>query len=83
MNVAAPIRALAALAPYIWTGGTPVSISGASTAVAATSADAAPPNPLNAATSCGIAVIGTLSAKTAPIKPPMTIPAKISSKLMM
>ena len=42
------------------------------------SAAAPPPTPLNSATICGIAVIFTRSAATAPKPPPMTIPRTIS-----
>src|SRR5829696_702142 len=45
----------------------------------ATSAAAAPPTPLNAATICGIAVIWTLWAATAPITDPTRTPAPIST----
>jgi catechol 2,3-dioxygenase-like lactoylglutathione lyase family enzyme len=41
----------------------------------ATNADAPPPKPLNAATSCGIDVISTFWARNAPIEPPTTMPA--------
>ena len=42
-----------------------------------TIAAAPPPDPLKSATICGIAVIATRRAATAPIKPPRMIPAKI------
>ena len=44
---------------------------------AAISAAAPPPTPLNSATICGIAVIRTRCAETAPIAPPITIPTAI------
>ena len=50
-------------------------------ALPATSADAPPPNPLNAATSCGMAVIGTRSASAMPSAAPTPRPMAINSKL--
>ena len=47
------------------------------------SAAAPPPTPLNSATICGIAVIFTRRAATAPKPPPRTIPSPISQKLPM
>ncbi len=47
------------------------------------SAAAPPPTPLNSATICGIAVIFTRRAATAPKPPPITIPIAISQKLPM
>ena len=41
-------------------------------------AAAPPPTPLKSATICGIAVIRTLRAATAPKEPPTTIPTAIS-----
>ena len=48
---------------------------------AATKTEAAPPNPLNNATSCGICVICTRSAKVAPAAAPMITPAPMNQKL--
>ena len=45
---------------------------------AATNAEAAPPNPLNAATSCGMPVISTRFASSTPMAPPTTSPAPIT-----
>jgi len=42
------------------------------------SAAAPPPTPLNSATICGIAVIFTLRAATAPKPPPTTMPSAIA-----
>jgi hypothetical protein len=42
------------------------------------SAAAPPPTPLNSATICGIAVMRTLRAATAPKTPPITMPTAIS-----
>ena len=50
---------------------------------AATIADAAPPNPLNTATICGIAVSCTFRAATMPISAPMITPTMIHSYLTM
>src|SRR2546423_10714155 len=47
------------------------------------SAAAPPPTPLKSATICGIAVIFTRRAATAPNAPPTTIPTPISQKLTM
>ncbi len=44
----------------------------------ATSAAAPPPTPLNSATICGIAVIFTRRAATAPKPPPISIPSAIA-----
>jgi len=46
----------------------------------ATRTDAPPPKPLKRATICGIPVIGTLTAKRAPIAEPASIPARITPK---
>ncbi len=46
-------------------------------------AAAPPPTPLNSATICGIAVIFTRRAATAPKPPPRIIPSPISQKLPM
>ena len=43
-----------------------------------TRAAAPPPTPLNSATICGIAVIFTRRAATAPKPPPMAMPSTIS-----
>ena len=43
-----------------------------------TSAAAPPPTPLKSATICGIAVIFTRRAATAPKPPPITIPSAIA-----
>ena len=43
-----------------------------------TSAAAPPPTPLNSATICGIAVIFTLRAATAPKPPPISMPSAIA-----
>ena len=48
----------------------------------ATRAEAAPPNPLNKATSSGIPVISTLMAMMIPITEPTTRPAMMSSQFM-
>ena len=45
------------------------------------SAAAPPPTPLNSATICGIAVIFTLRAETAPMTAPIAIPTMISQYL--
>ena len=45
----------------------------------AITAEAAPPNPLNIATSCGIDVISTLRAENAPIADPTSAPPRIHS----
>ena len=50
---------------------------------AATIADAAPPNPLNMATICGIAVSWTCRAAIMPISAPMITPTMIHSYLSM
>jgi len=49
----------------------------------ATSAEAAPPKPFNKATICGMAVICTVRAKTAPMAEPMMMPMMMSSKPRM
>ncbi len=53
------------------------------TSDAATSALAAPPNPLNKATISGIPVICTLTAIRYPINPPIASPATIRIKLLV
>jgi hypothetical protein len=68
--VATPI-----LADSASTGGTAVAATWYSDA--AISAAAPPPTPLNSATICGIAVIRTRCAETAPIAVPMAMPTAI------
>ncbi len=75
VNVTAPMR-------MVMTTETPISIGSGSgrlwtTSHAATSADARPPNPLKAATICGIAVILTRRAAQPPSTPPTTSPPTI------
>ena len=49
----------------------------------AISAAAPPPTPLNSATICGIAVIFTLRAATAPKPPPISIASAIAHQLVV
>ena len=71
-NVEIENWALIAIEPKV-----PLRTATSNNAAPATRTEAKPPKPLNNATSCGISVILILTAKTAPIPPPTTIPARI------
>ena len=53
-------------------------VSALDISASATSAEEPPPNPLKAATNCGMAVISTDRARYAPTPPPTTMPAMIA-----
>ena len=69
----------ATVATVIWAVGSLASMS----AAPATNTDAPPPKPFSSATICGIAVISILRASVAPIPPPMTTPARITTNPCM
>ena len=73
-----PITAENAIAMTSCSGARPGSGASRWYSAAATSAAAPPPTPLNSATICGIAVIFTLRAATAPITAPITIATAIA-----
>ena len=84
MSVSIPIRTAAIVATV---GRAPPSQiepspSPFSTSAIATSADEMPPNPLSAATSSGIWVVGVFLANSSPMPPPATTPAAIVTQLM-
>ena len=74
LPISAESRIASETSPWMRPGGGASSWNSAS----ATSAAAPPPTPLNSATICGIAVIFTRRAATAPNAPPSTAPSTIS-----
>ena len=78
-KVTAPTMPDATMETVIWVEKPEVAKILSIKAAPATKTDAAPPNPLNRATSCGIAVIGILSAIGIPTAVPTTSPPTISS----
>ena len=81
VRVTAPITSDARIDTMV--SGAMSSRSASTTATAATIADAAPPNPLKAATICGIAVIWTRNANQPPSAAPTTRPAPTVAQLTM
>ena len=79
VRVTMPMSAVSAAATASWSSTRPLSTTSRNDAPA-TSTDAPPPNPLNRATSCGIPVIRTRTARTAPIAEPTTSPASSTRK---
>ena len=79
VSVTMPMSAVSAAATANWSSTRPSSTTSRNDAPA-TSTEAPPPNPLNRATSCGIPVICTRTARTAPIAEPTTRPATSTRK---
>ena len=82
-NEIAPISAESTIASEMSTFGAPGSGRIRCTSASAISAAAPPPTPLNSATICGIAVIFTRRAATAPKAPPISIPTAIAHQLVV
>ena len=82
-NEIAPIRPESAIASAMSIFGRPGSGRIRWSSASAIKAAAPPPTPLNSATICGIAVIFTRRAATAPKPPPMTIPITIAHQLAL
>ena len=78
-----PISADSTIATEMSTFGAPGSGRMRCSSASAISAAAPPPTPLNSATICGIAVIFTRRAATAPKPPPMTMPIAIAHQLVV
>ena len=79
VRVTTPMSAVIAAAIANWLSTRPSSTTARNDAPA-TSTDAPPPNPLNRATSCGMPVICTRTARTAPMAEPTTSPASSTRK---
>ena len=77
-NEIEPISAESTIARPMSTFGAPGSGRIRCSSASETSAAAPPPTPLKSATICGIAVIFTLRAATAPKPPPITIASAIA-----
>ena len=77
-NETEPISAERMMATLMSTFGAPASGRITCSSASEISAAAPPPTPLNSATICGIAVIFTLRAATAPKPPPISIPSAIT-----
>ena len=77
-NEIEPISAERTIESPMSTFGVPGSGRMRCSSASETSAAAPPPTPLNSATICGIAVIFTLRAATAPKPPPISIPSAIA-----
>ena len=82
-NEIEPISAESMIASEMSIFGDPASGRMTCTSASAISAAAPPPTPLNSATICGIAVIFTLRAATAPKPPPISIPIAIAHQLVV
>ena len=82
-NEIEPISAESTIATEMSTCGAPGAGRIRCSSASATSAAAPPPTPLNSATICGIAVIFTLRAATAPKPPPISIPIAIAHQLVV
>ena len=82
-NEIEPISAERTIATEMSTVGAPGSGRIRCSSASAISAAAPPPTPLNSATICGIAVIFTLRAATAPKPPPISIPIAIAHQLVV
>ena len=81
-NEIEPISAESTIAIEMSTCGAPGSGRMRWNSASATSAAAPPPTPLNSATICGIAVIFTRRAATAPNPPPIAMPITIAHQLV-
>ncbi len=81
-NEIEPISPESAIAAAMSIFGRPGSGRMRCSSASAISAAAPPPTPLNSATICGIAVIFTLRAATAPKPPPISIPSASAHQLV-
>ena len=82
-NEIEPISAESTIATEMSTFGAPGSGRIRCSSASAINAAAPPPTPLNSATICGIAVIFTLRAATAPKPPPISIATAIAHQLVV
>ncbi len=79
----APISAERTIASETSSVGVPGGGRMRCSSASAISAAAPPPTPLKSATICGIAVMRTLRAATAPEPPPISIPSAIAHQLVV